>query len=47
MFRRVNLDLAYQFRYGDDVKSDRIRGLNGFSEDYRQHRIMLSTIVYF
>lgn len=46
-FRRVNVDLAYQYRRGDDVKSDRVRGLPGFSEDYRQHRVILSSIIYF
>lgn len=45
--QRVNLDLAYQLRYGDDVKSDRIQGLRGFKEDLLQQRVILSTIVYF
>ena len=45
--QRVNLDLAYQVRYGDDVKSDRVTGLRGFKEDLFQQRVILSTIVYF
>lgn len=45
--QRVNIDLAYQFRYGDDVKQDRVRGLDGFKEDLVQHRVILSTIIYF
>lgn len=46
-FRRVNFDIAYQLRYGDDVKKDRAQGIPGYSEDYLQHRVILSSIVYF
>ena len=46
-YQRVNLDIAYQYRYGNDVNSDFLRGQRGFSEDVEQHRILLSTVVYF
>lgn len=46
-FQRLNFDVAYQFRFGNNVKSDRVRGLDGFAEDYRQHRIIVSSIIYF
>ncbi|MFP6584261.1 MAG: outer membrane protein transport protein [Candidatus Hydrogenedentota bacterium] len=45
--QRVNIDFAYQLRYGDDVNSDYIQGRRGFSEDVTQHRVLLSTVVYF
>jgi len=45
--QRLNLDLAYQLRYGDNVNSDLIRGIEGFREDVLQHRLLLSTVLYF
>lgn len=45
--QRVNIDLAYQFRYGNNVNSDRVQGLDGFTEDLIQQRFLLSTVVYF
>ncbi|MBI4558154.1 MAG: outer membrane protein transport protein [Candidatus Hydrogenedentes bacterium] len=45
--QRVNIDLAYQLRFGNDVNSDFIRGLKGYKEDVYQHRVLLSTVVYF
>ncbi len=45
--QRVNFDLAYQLRYGNDVNGDYVRGIPGFREDVVQHRVLLSTIVYF
>jgi long-subunit fatty acid transport protein len=46
--QRINIDAAYQFRFGKDVNKDFIRGLpGGFSEDVYQHRFLLSTIIYF
>jgi len=45
--QRVNVDLAYQFRYGHDVNHDFIRGVPGFREDVLQHRVLLSTVIYF
>ncbi|MBI2422889.1 MAG: outer membrane protein transport protein [Candidatus Hydrogenedentes bacterium] len=45
--QRVNIDLAYQLRYGPDVNRDFLRGVSGFREDFYQHRFLLSTVVYF
>ena len=47
LWQRVNIDFAYQLRYGNDVNSDFIRGVTGFSEDVLQHRALLSTVIYF
>jgi len=44
---RVNIDLAYQLRYAENVNRDFIRGVRGFREDVAQHRVLLSTVVYF
>ncbi|MCP4641585.1 MAG: hypothetical protein GY851_14170 [bacterium] len=44
---RVNIDVAYQFRYGHDVNSDFIRGIEGWNEDVYQHRLLVSTVIYF
>lgn len=43
---RVNLDLAYQFRWGDGVRVDTF-GLKGAEADVRQHALYLSTVIYF
>lgn len=46
--QRVNLDAAYQVRFGRGVNSDFIRGVSGgFQENVVQHRFLLSTVVYF
>ncbi len=45
--QRINIDAAYQFRFGNDVNSDLIGGIPGFSEDVYQHRLLLSTVIYF
>lgn len=47
LFNRINFDAAYQLRYGNNVNSDRIRGVEGFSEDLLQHRFLLSAVLYF
>lgn len=55
---RVNIDLAYQFRWGNDVRSDLLRGAltpgpfsilssDDFGIDVRQHQLYLSTVIYF
>jgi long-subunit fatty acid transport protein len=44
---RVNLDFAYQLRYGDNVNADFIRGIPGFDEDVLQGRFLVSTVIYF
>ena len=46
-FHRVNSDLAYQLRYGNGVNGDFVRGVPGFEEDIVQHRVLLSTVIYF
>lgn len=46
-FQRVNIDLAYQLRYGNGVNGDFVRGVPGFEEDIVQHRVLLSTVIYF
>ena len=45
--QRVNFDVAYQIRYGNGVNRDFMRGISGFEEDVIQHRVLLSTVVYF
>ena len=45
--QRVNIDLAYQMRFGHGVNEDFIRGVTGFEEDVVQHRCLLSTVIYF
>ncbi len=48
---RVNIDLAYQFRWGTNVKQDTFAGdspfVNDFHVDVTQHQVYLSTVVYF
>ncbi|MBX7257662.1 MAG: outer membrane protein transport protein [Candidatus Hydrogenedentes bacterium] len=44
---RVNIDLAYQLRYGHDVNADFVRGIEGFNEDAFQNRFLISTVIYF
>lgn len=46
-FQRFNFDVAYQFRYGNDVNSDFVSGVESFSEDVIQHRLIFSTVIYF
>lgn len=45
--QRFNFDFAYQYRWGNNVNSDYIQGRRGFNEDVQQHRILLSTVIYF
>lgn len=45
--QRVNIDVAYQLRYGPGVNSDFIRGIDGFKEDVFQSRFLISTVIYF
>lgn len=47
VFDRINFDIAYELRYGNNVNSDFIRGIDGFEEDVVQHRVLLSTVIYF
>ncbi len=43
---RVNLDIAYEFRWGNDVNGDSLQGFNA-TQDIRRHRILASLIWYF
>lgn len=45
--QRVNIDVAYQFRFGRGVNTDFVRGVPGFDEDVIQHRVVFSTVIYF
>jgi long-subunit fatty acid transport protein len=45
--QRLNLDLAYQYRWGNNVNGDLNPGLTGFSADERRHRFLFSTVLYF
>jgi hypothetical protein len=43
----VNIDLAYQFRWGSNVRSDTLSEYRGTTADVIQHSLYLSTVVYF
>lgn len=43
---RVNLDLAYQYRWGSDARKDTF-GLKDLSADVSQHYVYFSTVIYF
>ena len=45
--QRLNIDVAYQLRYGAGVNKDMVRGVTGFEEDVMQHRALLSMVLYF
>ncbi|MBI1321014.1 MAG: hypothetical protein GC168_18980 [Candidatus Hydrogenedens sp.] len=45
--QRVNIDLAYQYRFGNNVNGDLNPGVAGFEADEESHRLVLSTVVYF
>ena len=47
LHQRVNIDVAYQFRFGRGVNADFVRGIGDFEEDVDQHRVLLSSVVYF
>ncbi|NIA14990.1 MAG: hypothetical protein GWP08_13025 [Nitrospiraceae bacterium] len=48
---RVNIDIAYQYRWGTNVRKDTLAdgGVfeRGFSADVEQHLLYLSTVIYF
>ncbi len=46
MYDRVNVDLAYIYRWGDDVRTDTL-GFAGTGFDVDQHMLYLSTVIYF
>jgi hypothetical protein len=43
---RVNLDIAYVYRFGNGARDDTF-GLFGTDADVEQHTVYLSTVVYF
>ena len=45
--QRINLDFAYQLRYGSNVNREFLPRIEGFSEDVLQHRVLISTVIYF
>jgi len=48
--QRLNIDLAYQARFGFDVNRDFYRSPGSsidFKENVLQHRVLLSTVIYF
>ena len=48
---RVNIDAAYEYRWGDNVRRDTLAGPagldRGFDGDVDQHSLYLSTVIYF
>lgn len=47
MKQRINVDLAYQYRFGNDINGDLNPGVAGFNADEDSHRLVLSTVIYF
>ena len=45
--QRVNIDVAYQIRYGPGVNRDLDPGVTGFDADELRHQVLLSTVIYF
>lgn len=45
--QRVNIDAAYQIRYGPGVNRDLNPGVPGFDGDEWRHQLLLSTVIYF
>ena len=46
LFERVNFDIGYEFRWGNNVNNDILRGIDG-RQDIHRHRLLASMIVYF
>lgn len=46
LFKRVNVDIAYEFRWGNNVNSDTLQIIRANQNVYR-HRFLSSLIVYF
>ncbi|MEA2013698.1 MAG: outer membrane protein transport protein [Thermodesulfobacteriota bacterium] len=44
-YGRYVFDIAYQFRFGDDVGGSSLQGLD-FSQDVREHKVYMSLIVH-
>lgn len=47
MKQRINVDLAYQYRFGQDINGDLNPGVAGFRADEDSHRLVVSTVIYF
>lgn len=47
MKQRINIDAAYQYRFGDDINGDLNPGVAAFRADEDSHRFILSTVIYF
>lgn len=45
--QRINLDAAYQYRFGRDVNGDLNPGVSDFHADEDSHRLVLSMVFYF
>lgn len=45
--QRVNFDLAYQLRFGQDVNGDLNPGVSELHGDEISHRVVFSTVIYF
>ena len=45
-FKRVMLDLGYEFRWGNNVNGDSLEPLNA-TQDVQRHRLLSSVILYF
>jgi long-subunit fatty acid transport protein len=45
--QRINIDAAYQYRFGNGVNGDLNPGVAGFHADEDSHRFVLSTVIYF
>ena len=43
---RVVFDIAYEWRWGNDVSADTLRGI-GATEDVQRHRVLASLIYHF
>ena len=46
LFERVNFDFGYEFRWGNNVNNDILRGIEG-RQDIHRHRLLASMIYYF
>ncbi len=46
LLRRLNLDIAYEYRWGRDVNGDALQGFNA-TQDVSRHRLLASLICYF
>ena len=45
-YNRVSFDIAYEFRWGNNVNADILRGISG-TQDIYLHRLLTSMIYHF